>query len=394
LINRRALFTAAFAFLSAAKTAWGASTSAANTVRRMYNGELTANEAVDTFRSIDRLFPTRLVSKGRTIHPLDPAEQVLTTVEFRSGGARRTLSDYVAMNRVGALLILKNGRMALERYELGNTPETRWMSMSIAKSITSTLIGAALKEGFIGSLEDPVIRYVPRLVASAYEGVSVRNILMMASGVRWNETYTDARSDRRRFLEAQIEQRPGALMEVMRRLPRASPPGSVFNYSTGETQVAAEIVRGAVAKSLSQYLSERIWSRFGMQSDATWWLDSPDGLEIGGSGFSATPRDYARFGLFILNGGVVDGERIVPDHWVREAGHPHRLRGGDLSPYGYMWWPDRVGAFQAVGIFGQHLYINPPQNIVIVALSAQTKPVGGAVIDDRAFFEAVVEKLS
>ncbi len=273
--------------------------------------------------------------------------------------------------------------------------------MSVAKSITSTLIAAAIKQGYIGSIEDRVTKYVPTLVGSAYEGVSIRDLLMMSSGVRWNETYTDPTSDRRRLLEAQIAQRPGAALELMKELPRAAEPGTVNNYNTGETLVAGAVVRNAVKRSLSEYLSERIWKPFGMEADATWWLDSPDGLEIAGSGFSATLRDYGRFGLFFLNGGRAGGEDVLPAGWLEEAGAPQRLKNGKKIDYGYFWWPatptpnvaDPQGAFMAQGIFGQYVYLNPKEHIVVVVWSAQSKPQGMDIIDDLDFFGAVAAAL-
>jgi CubicO group peptidase (beta-lactamase class C family) len=188
-------------------------------------------------------------------------------------------------------------------------------------------------------------------------------------------------------------------MAVMRRLPRAAEPGMVNNYNTGETQVAAEILHHAVGQPLATYLSERIWSRVGMEADANWWLDAPDGLEIGGSGFSATLRDYGRFGLFVLSGGVAAGQPILPAGWIDEATSPKVLRGGTPLAYGYLWWPGttpaarRDRAFAAEGIHGQFVYINPAAQVVIVVWSAQPEPIGGAVIDDWAFFDAVADAL-
>ena len=222
---------------------------------------------------------------------------------------------------------------------------------------------------------------------------------MMSSGVRWNEAYTDPQSDRRRLLEAQISQVPGSVLAVIRGLSRAAEPGTLNNYSTGETQVAAEILRGAVKRPLATYLSERIWSRFGMEADATWWLDSPDGVEIGGSGFSSTLRDYGRFGLFFLNDGVAGDEAILPAGWTREATHPKVLRNGTPLAYGYLWWTGatpaskRDGAFAARGIHGQFLYVNPAAKVVIVVWGAQPKPTGGGVINDWEFCDAVVSAL-
>jgi CubicO group peptidase (beta-lactamase class C family) len=269
------------------------------------------------------------------------------------------------------------------------------MSMSVAKSITSTLVGAALKQGRIRSLADSVTRYVPALRGSAYEGVSVRDVLMMASGVRWNETYTDRTSDRRRLLEAQISQVPGSALAVMKSLPRAAAPGTVNNYNTGETQVAGEIVRGATGMPLATYLTDRVWSKVGMEADAKWWLDSPNGMEIGGSGISATLRDYGRFGLFMLANGVVGRDTILPPGWIREATTPKILRGGTPLDYGYLWWTPttepsrRDSAFMAVGIHGQALYVNPAAKVVIVLWGARPHPTAGEVIDPWVFCDAV-----
>jgi len=282
---------------------------------------------------------------------------------------------------------------------MGNTERTRWVSMSVAKSITATLVGAAIQEGFISGVEDPVTKYVPQLDRTAYDGVSIRNLLQMASGSKWDETYTDPKSDRRRMLEAQLSQRAGSILNVMAGLPRAFDPGSVWNYNSGDTYLAATVVRNAVGRSLSQYLSERIWRKFGMESDALWWLDSPQGAEIGGSGFGATLRDYGRFGLFLLNDGMAGEERILPPGWVREAGSCKRI-GGSLVNYGYLCWsfdaaPGSIheGAFRAQGIFGQHIYMNPKENVVIVVWGALPKPSGTEPIVDTDFFAAATAAL-
>lgn len=363
-------------------------------VRQIYDGVLTPERAVTTFRNIDRLFPTRRISASSTPYPLPRAAEPLSLVRFRDGGASYDLDRYLELNRVAAILILDDGHVALERYRFGNTERTRWMSMSIAKSITSTLVGAAVRQGYIRSLSDSVTRYVPSLAGSAYDGVTVRDLLMMTSGVRWNETYSDPTSDRRRLLEAQIAQVPGSALAIMKSLPRSAAPGTRNNYNTGETQVVAEVLRAAVGRPLATYLSERIWSRFGMEADANWWLDSPGGVEIGGSGFSATLRDYGRFGLFILRGGVASGDSILPAGWVRDATTPKTLGDGTALDYGYLWWPGPDGAFMAMGIHGQYLYVNPAARVVIAAWGARTHPTQGQVVDDWAFCDAVTRRLS
>lgn len=366
------------------------------TVRQVYDGALLPDQAVSTFRNIDRLFPTRTVRRGSHVQPLPVGERPLDNVRFTSGGKDYDLHDYVSLNRVCGLLVLRDGTIRRELYQAGNTAQTRWMSMSMVKSITAALIGAAIQDGHIGSLDDPITRYLPQLNGSAYDGVTVRHLLQMASGVQWNETYTDAASDRRRLLEAQIAQQPGGALRVMASLPRAAAPGTRWNYSTGETQVAGALLRAAVGRPVADYLSERIWARFGMESDATWWLESPDGLEIGGSGLSATLRDYGRFGLFLLGGGRAGGQQVLPPGWVTAAGSPQVVDGRTVD-YGYLLWPIpaaagavHAGAFEARGIFGQHLYVHPRENVVVVVWSAQSKPTGKPVVADYDFFGAVV----
>ena len=368
-------------------------------VREIYDGTLTPELAVNTFRNIHRLFPTRAVGPSPSPRPLPPSPRPLTDVRVGEGDLAMGLNGYLEANAVAMLLVLDSGRVALERYRFGNTERTRWMSMSVAKSITSTLVGAAVREGRIGALTDPVTRYVPALTGSAYDDVSVRDVLTMTSGVRWSERYTDPTSDRRRLLEAQVAQRRGAVLDVMRALPAAAPPGTINTYSTGETQVAGEIVRGATGEWLSDYLSERIWRRAGMEHEALWWLDAPGGIEIGGSGLSATLRDFGRFGLFILEEGIVATDTILPVGWVREATTPRVLANGTPLEYGYLWWTAssdaarRDGAFTAQGIHGQFLYVNPRERVVIVQLSARPHPTQGAIIDDERFFDAVVAAL-
>lgn len=369
------------------------------TVEQVYDGALLPDLAVSTYRNIDRLFPTRTIKAGTKPLDLPKADKQLTNVKFKYEEKDYDLYDFVALDNITAMLVIKDGKIAFETYQRGNTEKTRWMSMSVAKSISSTLAGIAIKDGLIKGLDAQVVDYVPELKGSAYDGVSVRDVLMMSSGVKWNETYTDPNSDRRALLKAQISQKPRSAVELMAKLPRAAEPGTLNTYSTGETQILGEIVRGAVKKPLADYLSEKIWAPFGMETDASWWLDSPDGVEIGGSGISATLRDYGRFGLFFMNNGVIDGKSILPEGWVKEATTPKTLKGGKKLDYGYMWWTAwtepsiKDGAFSAIGIQGQNIYIDPAEKVVIVTFGAQPKPVGKEPIDPNVFFDAVVAEL-
>ena len=369
-------------------------------LQQMYDGTMLPDVAVSSFSHTEQLLPVRVVHRGGSARALRLRAKVFPKIQFMDHGRSFDLYDYLAANRVAGLLVLKDGEIAFEDYELGIGPESHWASFSMAKSVASTLVGAALVDGLICSIDDPVVRYVPVLQGSAYDGVSIRQLLAMSSGVRWDETYTDPKSDRRKMLELQVNGKPGDLLRYMASLPRVAPPGTVWNYSTGETFVIGAVLEGAIHRPLSEYLSQKIWSPAGMEHDATWWTDGPNGMVWAGSGIGATLRDYGRFGLIAADNGRIDGRSIVPEGWFDAAGAPQDI-GGKTVAYGYMWWippqtdPVHVGAFQAQGIFGQYIYINPRERLVIVVLSARSKPGHAARfdLDDDAFFCAVATAL-
>ena len=370
------------------------------TLAQIYDGTMLPDTAVYTFTRTEELWPHVDVARGKDVSVLPVSTKKLPQIHFTDRGKTFDLYDYMADNRVAGLLILKDGKIVFEDYELGIGPDTRWMSASMAKSISSTLVGAAIRDGYIHSIDDPLTRYIPALRGSGYEGVSVRNLLMMASGVRWNETYTDPNSDRRHLLARQAEEKAGTVVNFMRTLPSAAKPGTVWNYNTGESYLVGALLTGAVKKPVNQYLSEKIWAPAGMEQGAVWWAESEGGMPYTGSGMGATLRDYGRFGLIAMNGGVINGKQIVPDGWFAEAGVPH-VMGGKKVDYGYMWWipdqkdPVHLGAFQSEGIYGQFTYVNPREHVVIVVLSARSKPSDRSRLDlsDEAFFAAVTRAL-
>jgi len=346
--------------------------------------ETTAGNQAATYRNVDRIHATRRFARGATVSPLPAHAVSLQGLRYDVGTGPKSIDEYMTLSRTGGLLILKDGKVALERYGMGNTPDSLWTSFSVAKSLTSTLIGLALQEGRIGSLDDHVDSYVPALRNSAYEGCSIRNLLRMSSGVAWLEEYTTTGdSDIARLIQAQAANRPGAVLDLMRSRTRAVPVGSAFNYSTGESYVLGAVLSAAVGSNLSDYLASKIWVPAGMEADGYWMLDAAGGLEMGGNNFSATLRDYGRIGQFMLNGGA--GTSRLPDGWRALAGQPDNAvtAHGALYPgyplgYGYQWWsfPDDAAvaphenAFTAQGIYGQFIYINPMHGIVAVVWSA------------------------
>lgn len=361
-------------------------------VRSIYDGVLTANIRFNTFRNIHRLFPVSLVKSSNMPQTLPFAEVQLKDFVFSSQESFWDLSDYLSSNHVSGMLVIKDREIVFEKYLLGNNQHTRWMSMSVVKSMLATLVGVAIHEGAINSIDDLVIEYLPELKETAYDGVSIRYLLQMSSGVGWNEAYSNSHSDRRAMLEAQISQKSGAIMDVMSELKRVSQPGTRWNYSTGETQVVAALLSAAVKTSLAEYLSVKIWQPYGMESDASWWLDSLNGTEIGGSGLSATLRDYGRFGLYMLDEGKINGVDTLPKTWIEQATQAQKLNN-NLVNYGFMWWLLEDQAYAAIGIYGQYIYIHPKNKTVIVLWSAQPKPVGTEVFDNLTVFKAISDYL-
>lgn len=283
----------------------------------------------------------------------------------------------MARHRIGGWIVLKNGEVATERYGMGNVESSRWVSFSVAKSVTATLVGAALQDGSLDSLDRRCETLLPALRGGGYEGTTVRQLLRMTSGVRWNESYLDPNSDIARFGEAVRLNRPGAVLDFMRTRPRASTPGAVFNYNTGDTFVLGALLSAATGVDLSSYLSARVWSRTGMEADAYWMVEAPGGLELAGGALSATLRDYARFGLLVLRDGVIGADRMLPDGWRDLAGRPDNPVTA-ASGYGYQWWSLDGGSFSGKGIYGQYLFVHPAENLVSVIWGAWLQPINGA----------------
>jgi CubicO group peptidase (beta-lactamase class C family) len=254
----------------------------------------------------------------------------------------------------------------LERYGLDFDSEGRWTSFSVAKSLTSTRVGMAVRDGHIKSMDDKVSDYIAEMKGSAYDDVSIRQLLTMTSGVAWNENYDDPKSDVAQFNNHKPKDGEDAVVSYLRQLPRAVPAGTRWLYSTGETNLVGVLVARATKKTLSDYLSEKIWRPAGMAQQATWIL-SKTGQEISGCCLQAATRDFARFGQFILSGAQINGQPTLPDGWLSEATTSRTGIGQPGRGYGYQWWTYEDGSFAARGIFGQGIFIDPARQLVIAS---------------------------
>ncbi len=346
----------------------------------------TTPQKVAGFRNMKTLAWTRQVDAGTDPYPLPEKLIDLSDFSFVHGDVALTIDDYIRSHNVAGLLIIKDGFVVYERYELGNSDESLWMSWSVAKSVTSLLVGAAIQDGYIKNVDEKVSDYLPRLKNSSYDDVTIRNLMQMSSGVQWNEDYADPESDINTIRWDTL-----SIYEQLRHKRQVDVPGEVFNYNTAETNLVGTLLRAAVGNNLSTYLSTKIWQPFGMEFDAAWNLSEQNGGEFGGSSLNATLRDYGRIGLFALHDGRLrDGTRVLPEDWMAESVTPSQ----GLARYGYLWWLRDGGTYAASGIFGQAIHIDPVNNIVIAQHSARE---AASLPDDwalqGAFFEAISDQL-
>jgi CubicO group peptidase (beta-lactamase class C family) len=319
------------------------------------------------FAQWDRLYPARLIARGPSVHALP---QGAPLAGFAPGGTgAQQLQRNVEDAQLAAIVVLHRGQVRLEHYALGFGAEGRWVSFSLAKSLTGTLVGAAIRDGFIGSVDDAVARYIPELQGSVYEGVTLQQLLTMTSGVKWNEDLGDPAADLVLMHEMPVAPGMDATVSYMKTLRRDAAPGARWLYNTGESNLLGVVVSRATRKTLSGYASEKIWAAYGMESDASWTLDRSQ-HEHGAGRIQATTRDYARLGQFILDGGRVNGRPVLPDGWLQTATRKQVDIGRPGFGYGYQCWTRDNGSFSALGIHGQVIHVDPARGLVIAVNSA------------------------
>jgi CubicO group peptidase (beta-lactamase class C family) len=345
----------------------------------------------------DELFPARTISRGGETQVLKraPAEPA---IEYRHQGQRGGLDDYLARNRTTGLLILKGDTILVERYQYDRTPEHRMASYSMAKTIVAMLVGVALSEGKIRSLDDRSEQYVAELRGTPYGETPLRYLLTMSSGVRFREVYSgddDVFTLGRLSLLGESE---GGVATVLPFRTRDRAPGQRFSYSSAETQVLGLVLRAATGKPLTEYLSEKIWRPMGAEADASWLVDK-GGHEVAFIGVNARLRDYGRLGRLLANDGVRDGRQIIPPAWVHAATTPSAKQfepgnTGALLGYGYQTWivPGPERQFMLRGLRGQAVYVDPKSKVVMVHTAVS--PIGAGMGEMLALWTGVVKSLA
>ncbi len=305
------------------------------------------------------------------------------------------VSAWVEDRAVTSLLVMQGGEIRYENYFLGTAPEDRRISWSVAKSFLSALTGILLAEGAIESLDDPVTRYVPALEGSAYDGVSLRQVLQMSSGVTFDEDYLDFNSDINRMgrvlaLGGSMDAFAAGLTETF------APPGETWQYVSIDTHVVAMALRGATGRSLTDLMTEKIIQPLGLERTPAYVTDG-EGTAFALGGLNLTTRDFARFGQMILQGGQWQGRQIVPADWIAESTRASAPTEAGRIGYGYQWWiPDGSppGTYMARGIYGQYIWIDEAAEVVIVTTAADRSFRAEGVSERNvAIFRQITESL-
>jgi CubicO group peptidase (beta-lactamase class C family) len=336
---------------------------------------------VGSFSHLDKLYPHNRLPKAGQPSPL-PAAATKLKVDYKFEGRTLGIDDFLARQRVTGLLIVKDGEILVERYQYDRLPSHRLLSQSIAKPIVCLAVGLALAEGRIASLDDKVSKYVRELAGYPYGETSIRNILRMASGVRFSERY-DGRDDLSLFTRTRSAE--GAVKALRLFTAREAAEGARFHYASSETVVLALVVRAATGQNLSDYLAQRLWQPMGAEADATWSKDAT-GLEYASGQFNAVLRDYGRLGMLLANDGASGGKNILPKDFLLEA-TDWRKQPAAFAPrkatgyfgYGYQFWtfPGEKRRFALLGVYGQSIFVDPGLKLAMVITGvAKTPSVG------------------
>jgi hypothetical protein len=335
-----------------------------------------ADNIVENFRSMGDIFPYHVVAKGPENFKFEIKPQKLIA-DFEHHGKNYNVENMLAETDTTGFLVIKDDTIVFEKYYLGNSIDTLNISWSVNKSFVSALIGIALEQKLIDSIQDPIDKYLPELKDTGYQGVSIKNILQMSSGVIFDEDYAAFFSDINRM--GRVVALGNSINEFAASLKSGRPAGEYHHYVSMDTQVLGMLLKKVTQMTPSEYLHQKIWSKLGMRSDAKWLIDDV-GMELAFGTMNVTLRDYARMGLLYLHNGIWEAEQIVPQQWVVDSTTPDaaHLQPGEnpassnRSGYGYQWWiPEHPqDDFLARGVYGQYIYVSRKYNVVIVKTSA------------------------
>lgn len=349
-----------------------------------------------TFRSMDRLFTTRTVAHAGTPWRLPRADAPLAFT-YSFGGKSYSPEDFLDRTYTNALLVMKDGKIVSEIYRNNSDENSRFIGWSMTKSITSLLVGCALSDGRIASLDDDIIAYLPELKGGGYDGVTIRQVLEMRSGVDYEERYDFANPGiAARNHVAALIRNVVRFADAARTVKRVHPPGSVFQYKTLDTAVLGWLIERVSGMTVAAYTAQKLWEPLGAEQDGFYLMDGQPGVgrEFSGAGFNATLRDFGRIGQMMLDNGRANGRQVVPADWVRISTAPSTPAQGDApglpTGYGMQWWLlDDKGAYSALGLQGQYIYVDPRSRTVVVKISYFPPGKENATAETGAFLQAV-----
>jgi CubicO group peptidase (beta-lactamase class C family) len=330
---------------------------------------------VENHRNMKRIFPWRDIAASPKPFVFAKKETALPT-EFQFEGAPRKLEDFLGRTQTSSFVVIKNGAIVSERYFLGANETSQFTSWSMAKSFLSTMIAMAIKDGSIKSLDDKAEIYVPELKGKAYGDVSIRHLLQMSSGIKFDETYANQFSDIN-LLFYRVFLFGSKITDVVSGYDREVPAGTRFQYVSSDSQVLAWVLAKATGMPLTQFLQTRIWAPLGMENSAFWSVEREGGSEVAYCCLNATARDFAKLGQLFLDQGRWGNQQLLPDGWVQEATRPSQpyLQPGatpqKIRGYQYQWWvPENYeGEYFANGVWGQMMWVSEKHKVVIVKTS-------------------------
>lgn len=347
----------------------------ARTISSLFSGA----EQLTNFPRMYKIFPNTKMSAAPQPYQFEKAARVTLPEGFTYNGTNWQTTTFLEETDTAALLVLKDGQIIHEQYRSTGGDRVQWLSMSVAKSFISALIGIAVDEGHIKSIEEPITQYAPELIGSAYDNVRIKDVLQMSSGARWNEDYGDPESDINRF--GRIFALGGSMNDFVATLEPELEPGSYNRYNSTDTQALGILLTNATGRSITDYMTEKLYHPMGAETDG-YWLTDAEGMEMAFGGLNLTARDYAKIGEIYRRGGQFNGRQIVPADWVKASitpDAPHLMPGEtELSNYpigyGLQWWvPEgNEGEFTAIGVYNQFVYVAPKDGVTIVKLSANS----------------------
>lgn len=369
----------------------------------------TPEQRMIGFRNTYRIYDGSVFyADTKNILKLNKYKKVITNedIKFELNNKDYDLNDYLVSQNVAGMIILKNGQIAYEYYKGDNDATTLWTSRSIAKSIVATLIGVAIQQKKINSLDTPIIEYLPDLKNTVWHNVTIRQLIQHTSGVHWSEDYKDPQSEFAKMTYCEVKADPDACVyDLVKNLKPEHAPGTVWSYNTGGAYLVGKILEAATKQNIASYLEQNVWTKVGMEKNGIWQSYQRGVTDMGGHGFNATLRDYARMGQFILDEGKLkNGKKILPNGWTALATDWTKAKNSVSKDYpngiyGFQFWNSHAkhgkplttknnnSTFWGFGIYGQIMAINPKDHIVMIQWSTwDTAMPSERIMDEKSLF--------